>query len=153
MKLKRFVVCLAALAGLGVSLSAAAQFARPEQAVKYRKAAMTMMGNHMGRLGAVVQGRAPFDAAAAANDAEIVAMVSKLPYSAFLAGTASTEKGGASTVIWTERAKFDDAAKKMQDEVTKLATAARSGNLDQIKAAFGPAAGACKNCHDNFQNQ
>lgn len=41
----------------------------------------------------------------------------------------------------------------MQDEVTKLAAAAKSGNLDQLKAAFGPAAGACKACHDDFRVQ
>ncbi|MFV4701605.1 cytochrome c [Mycobacterium tuberculosis] len=37
-----------------------------------------------------------------------------------------------------------DAAKAYQ------ATAA-TGNLDQIKAAFGALGGACKNCHETFR--
>jgi len=39
----------------------------------------------------------------------------------------------------------------MQDEVVKLQAAAKSGNADQLKAAFGPAAGTCKSCHDDFR--
>jgi len=152
MKLNRLVVCVAALAGLGASLPAAAQFAKPEDAVKYRKAAFQVMAAHFGRIGAMANDKAPFDATAAAANADLVVTMSKLPYAGFLEGTSSTEKGGPKPVVWTERAKFDAAAKKMQDEVVKLQTAAKSGKLDQLKAAFGPAAGACKACHDDFRN-
>jgi cytochrome c556 len=41
----------------------------------------------------------------------------------------------------------------MQDAVAALATAAKANNLDQLKAAFGNAAGTCKSCHDNFRVQ
>jgi cytochrome c556 len=43
------------------------------------------------------------------------------------------------------------ASKKMQDEMLKLQAATKTGNLDQIKAAFGPVGQACKACHDNFK--
>jgi cytochrome c556 len=152
MKLNRSVAVLAALAGLGVSLPAAAQFARPDDAVKYRKAGMTMLAAHFGRLGAMANGRAPYDAAAAAANADLVVMMSKLPYAGFVEGTSSTVKGGANANVWTERAKFDAAAKKMQDEVVKLQAAAKSGSVDQLKSAFGPAANACNACPDDFRN-
>jgi cytochrome c556 len=152
MKLNRSIALVAALAGLGASLPAAAQFAKPEDAVKYRKAAYQVMAAHFGRLGAMANGRAPYDAAAAASNADLVVVMSKLPFAGFVEGTASTEKGGPKTNIWSERAKFDAAAKKMQDEVVKLQAAAKSGNADQLKAAFGPAAGTCKACHDDFRN-
>jgi cytochrome c556 len=142
------ITVLAALA----SLPAAAQFQKPEDAVKYRKAAFTVMATHFGRIGAMVSGKAPFDAAAAASNAEIVAAMSKLPYAGFVDGTSGTEKGTPKASVWTERAKFDDEAKKMQDEVAKLAVVAKGGNLEQIKTAFGAAGGACKSCHDNFRN-
>ena len=48
------------------ALPAAAQFQKPEDAVKYRQSAMFVMANHFGRIGAMVAGRAPYDAAAAA---------------------------------------------------------------------------------------
>jgi cytochrome c556 len=54
--------------------------------------------------------------------------------------------------VWSERAKFDAAAKKMQDEVVKLSTAAKANNLDQLKTAFGAAAATCKACHDDYRN-
>ena len=53
--------------------------------------------------------------------------------------------------IWTEQAKFKEHSEKLQAESAKLAAAAKTGNLDNLKAAFGPTAGTCKACHDNFR--
>lgn len=149
---KHLVTAGVALAALCSALPAAAQFQKPEDAVKYRKAAFTVMAAHFGRIGAMAQGRAPFDGAAAAANADIVATLSKLPFAGFVEGTAGTEKGTPKASVWSDRAKFDAAAKKMQDEVAKLAVAAKANNLDQLKAAFGSAAGTCKSCHDDFRN-
>lgn len=149
----RFLLAAATVAGLLTALPAAAQFQKPEDAVKYRKAAFQVMAAHFGRIGAMASGRAPFDAAAAAANADVVAFVSKLPYAGFVEGTSGTEKGSPKANVWTERAKFDGDAKKMQDAVAALAVAAKANNLDQLKAAFGNAAGTCKACHDNFRNQ
>ncbi len=150
--MKKLHVALLAALGVVASLPAAAQFQKPEDAVKYRKAAYTVMATHFGRIGAMAAGRAPFDAAAAAANAEIVANMSKLPFAGFVEGTGGTEKGTPKANVWTERAKFDDEARKMQEEVAKLAAVAKGGNFDQVKAAFGAAAGTCKSCHDNFRN-
>ena len=148
--MKRLLVALVATLGALASLPAAAQFQKPEDAIKYRKAAFTVMAAHFGRIGAMAAGRAPFDAAAAAANADIVASMSKLPYAGFGEGTGSGETR-AKPEIWTDRAKFDAAANKMQEEVAKLNVAAKSGNLDQIKVAFGAAGQSCKACHDNFR--
>ena len=139
-------------ASLLTSLPAAAQFQKPEDAVKYRKAGMTMMAAHFGRIGAMASGRAPFDAAAANANAELLTHLAALPFAGFVDGTAGTEKGQPNGKVWSERAKFDAAAKKLQDEIAKLAVAAKSNNLDTVKAAFGSAGGACKSCHDDFRN-
>lgn len=148
--MKKLILAAAAVAGLASALPAAAQFAKPEDAIKYRKAAFTLMNAHVGRIGAMVQGKAPFDAKAAAESAEIAAVMSQLPYAAFVAGT---DKGDtkAKPEIWTEDAKFRAAATKMQEEMVKLNAAAKTGNLDQVKAAFGPLAQACKACHDAYR--
>lgn len=148
----RLIAAVATVAGLAASLPVLAQFQKPEDAVKYRRAAYTVMSTHFGRIGAMAQGRVPFDAAVAAANADIVVEMSRLPFAGFVEGTAGTERGTAKPNVWTERAKFDEAAKKMQDEVVKLAAAARSNNPDPLKAAFGNAAGTCKSCHDNFRN-
>ncbi|MDP1650238.1 MAG: cytochrome c [Rubrivivax sp.] len=143
---------MAAVIGLATALPAAAQFQKPEDAVKYRKAAYTVMAAHFGRIGAMAQGRVPFDGAAAAANAAIVAQMSTLPFAGFVEGTSGTEKGSPKGNVWTERVKFDAAARKMQDEVASLASVARANNLDQLKTAFGSAAAACKACHDDFRN-
>ena len=149
----RLFLAAATVAGLLTTLPAAAQFQKPEDAVKYRKGAFQVMAAHFGRIGAMANGRAPFDAAAATANADVVVFMSKLPYAGFVDGTSGTEKGQPMANVWSERAKFDAAAKKMQDEVTKLAAAARTNNLDQLKPAFGAAAAACKACHDDFRVQ
>ncbi|MEG0140205.1 MAG: cytochrome c, partial [Comamonas sp.] len=55
--------------------------------------------------------------------------------------------------VWKEQAKFHDLSGKMEAEVVKLNAAAKTGNLDNLKTAFGPAANSCKSCHDSFRNK
>ena len=142
--------CAGALLLVAMGLPAQAQFAKPEDAIKYRKASFTVMAAHFGRLGAMANGRTPYDAKAAADNADVVATLSKLPWAAFGEGT---DKGDtrAKPEVWKEAAKYKEAADKMQAEIVKLNTAAKAGNLDALKVAFGPAAASCKACHDNFR--
>jgi cytochrome c556 len=142
----------AALLGSAIALPAAAQFAKPEDAIKYRRAAFTLMGAHFGRVAAMASGKAPFDAKAAAENAELAAMVSKLPYAAFVPGS---DKGDtkADPKIWAETDKFNAAANKMQEEIGKLNAAAKGGNFDAIKAAVGDTGKSCKACHDNYRKE
>ena len=143
---------VAAIAGAGVALPAAAQFAKPEDAIKYRKAAFTVMATHFGRVAAMANGRIPFEATAAADNAEIAMIASKLPYAGFVEGTDKGETK-AEPKIWSERDKFNAAASKMQDEMAKLNVAAKSGNLDAIKAAVGETGKSCKACHDAYRKE
>lgn len=142
-------LCLALFVGILAS-PAHAQFQKPEDAIKYRKSSLSVMGTHFTRLGAMANGRAPYDAKLAADNAEVLETLAKLPWAAFGPGTDQGDTR-AKPEIWREPAKFNDAATKMQTEVGKLVVAARSGNLDQLKAAFGPAAQSCKACHDAYR--
>ena len=141
-----------ALAAVAATLSApaAAQFAKAEDAIKYRQGALFVIGQHFGRLGAMAQGKIPFDAKAAQDNAEVVLNMSKLPWAGFGAGT---EGGKAKPAIWKEQAKYKEHADKFEAEAVKLAAAAKTGNLDNLKAAFGDAAGTCKACHDAYRNK
>ena len=142
----------AALLGAATALPAAAQFAKPEDAIKYRRAAFTVMGTHFGRVAAMANGRIPFDAKAAADNAEIATIASKLPYAGFVEGTDKGETK-AEPKIWTEMDKFKGAAAKMQEEMAKLNVAAKSGNIDTIKAAVGETGKSCKACHDVYRKE
>lgn len=143
---------IAASIGLLAAMPATAQFAKPEDAIKYRKAVFTVMGTHFGRVAAMANGRMPFDAKVAADSAEIATSMSKLPFVAFGAGT---DKGDtrAKAEIWSESDKFNAGASKMQEELVKFNVAAKTGNVDTIKAAVGEVGKTCKGCHDAYRKE
>lgn len=148
--MKTLVPAALVLATAVLSTPAMAQFQKPEDAIKYRKASFTVMAAHFGRIGAMANGRVPFDAKVAAENAAIVETMSKLPWAAFGPGT---DKGDTRALpdIWKEQDAFKAGADKMQAEIGKLVAAAKTGNLDSVKAAFGAAGQTCKACHDDFR--
>ena len=150
--LSSLTISAAALAGLATALPAAAQFAKPEDAIKYRKSAMFLELTHFGRIFAMANGRVPFDAKAVAENAEILAAVSKWQFTGFVDGS---DKGNtkAKPEIWTEMDKFREKAGKSQEDVVKLNAAAKTGNLDAIKAAAGAVGQSCKSCHDAYRKE
>jgi cytochrome c556 len=149
----KFVATLAlAAAALGIASPASAQFAKPEDAVKYRQSALFVMAQHFGRIGAMANGRAPYDAKAAVDNAEVVAEMAKLPWAGFAANTDGLSQK-AKAEIWKEQAKFKEHNEKLVGDTGRLLAAAKTNNLDNLKAAFTQTAATCKACHDNFRNQ
>ncbi|TSE19389.1 Cytochrome c' [Tepidimonas alkaliphilus] len=141
-------LAVATLAAVGVH--AQPLFQKPEDAVKYRQAAFTVMGAHFSRIGAMVQGRVPFDAKVAQDSAAVVASMAALPWAGF---TPDTEKIKSRTKpeAWMEMDKVRAGADKMMKAVAELQAAARTGNLDAVKKTFGEAAATCKACHDAYR--
>lgn len=137
-------------AALTLAGTASAQFAKPEDAIKYRKNALFVMQQHYARVGAMVAGKTPFDAKVAAENAAVADYMGKLPWAGFGEGTDKGETK-AKPEIWKEQAKFKEGADKMQAEMGKLAAAAKTGNLDAIKTAFNATSGTCKACHDDYR--
>ena len=140
------------LAGMAAvtALPAAAQFAKPEDAVKYRQSALFVMSQHFGRIGAMANGKVPYDAKAAVENAEIVAEMSKLPWAGFGPGTDKISQR-AKPEVWTEPVKFKENQEKLVAETGKLLVAARTNNLETLKTAFSSTAAACKTCHDVYR--
>lgn len=147
--IKPMIVAAVALTTAGM---ASAQFAKPDDAIKYRKSAMFVMQQHFGRIGAMASGKAPFNAKAAADNAEVAEFMSKLPWAGF---TPDSDMGNTSAKveIWKEPGKFKEKADKLQADMMKLTAAAKTGNLDSIKSAFQTAAGTCKSCHDAYKEK
>ncbi|PWW45527.1 c-type cytochrome [Melaminivora alkalimesophila] len=152
MHIKTLALAAAAAGTLLLTQPAAAQFAKAEDAIKYRQSTLFVIGQHFGRIGAMVNGKAPYDAKAAEADAEVIASLASLPWTAFGPGT---DKGNtkAKPEVWSDTAKFTEHAQKFQAEAPKLLAAAKTGNLDALKAAFGPTANSCKACHDSFRSR
>jgi cytochrome c556 len=140
-----------AAAALTLASPASAQFAKPEDAVKYRQGALFVMAQHFGRIGAMANGRVPFDAKAATENAEIVAEMARLPWAGFGPGTDKVTPSRAKGEIWSEQAKFKEHNEKLVGETGKLLAAAKTNSLDNLKVAFGSTANTCKACHDAFR--
>ena len=151
MRKSSFAAILLAVTGACAALPAAAQFARPDEAIKYRQGAWTVLNVHFTRVGKMVLGRLPFDARVAQQDADVVATLARLPGTAFAAGT-HTAADKARPEIWAEPARFRELNERLVTETGRLQVAARTQDLDQIKAAYGAAANTCKECHDAYRS-
>lgn len=143
-----FALVLAAV----VVLPAAAQFAKPEDAIHYRRSSMSVMSTHFYRLANMVNGRVAYDPKVAAENADIVLAMSRLPWPAFSAGTDKGETR-ASPAIWTQQVKFKESSEKLMAEAVKLNAAAKTGSLDSLKDAFRATARTCQSCHDVFKTR
>lgn len=153
-RMKKFSAVLLGLVASAATLPALAQFAKPEDAIKYRQNALFVMQQNFGRVAGMAQGKIPFDAKVAQDSAVAAEFVGKLPWAAFGPNTDFGEiPTQAKPEIWKNRAKFDDYAGKMQGAMEKLVIATKSGKLDDIKPAVNAVGGTCKSCHDDFRSK
>lgn len=146
----RKTIIAAAAAAAFLPLLASAQFAKTEDAIKYRQSALFIMGQHFGRIGAMVNDKIPFDAAEAKASAGVVDVVAKLPWPGFVPDSSKGETK-ARPEIWQDSAKFKAAQERLVGTLPKLVAASDTGDKAKIKEAFGETAAACKNCHDSFR--
>ena len=152
--MKRSVLALtvALAVGAGAALDASAQQRKPEDQIKMRKSALTVMSWNFGVIGAMVKGQRPYDQAEATKRAQTVAFMSHLPWEAFVEGTDSGDTR-ARPEIWQHGDKFKAAQERLQSETAKLVDAAKSGDAGQLKSQFGATAKACGACHDDFRKK
>ena len=123
-----------------------------EQALKFRKSAYQVMAWNFGPLGAMAQGKVPYDAAEFAKRAERVAQIAPMLGEGFPAETRDLPNSKLKPEMWTDRANFDAKMKDLVDRTAALATVAKSGDFASSKAAFFDAANTCKACHDKYKN-
>ncbi len=129
-----------------------AQFAKVEDAIKYRQSVMSVLGTHFTRLGAMVRGETPFVREAFEENASLVATLLKLPWEAFQ--VAGSDKASAlRPEALSQKEDFLKLARANQDEVAKLLAAAKAGELSGIRSAFGAAGASCKACHDSYRRK
>ncbi|MBA4503531.1 c-type cytochrome [Marinobacterium marinum] len=140
------------LAGfLAAATTTTVMAADPEDAIHYRKGAFSAMAWHFGTMGAMVKGKMDYDAEDFSRRADIVAQLSKLPMEGFIAGSYEGDTD-ALPAIEKEWDKFEGGMNMLVENTAALAEAAKSGDMAQIKPAFGEVGKSCKGCHDNFKN-
>jgi len=131
MKRKLVAVSLAMTVAAGFTLEAAAQ-AKPDVLVKQRQAAMTLQGKYLGPMGAMAQG--------------------KMPWDGFDPSTKG-EKSAALPAVWEKSGEFKKAAERLETEAAKLASVSKSGDEGAVKAQIGATAKTCGGCHETFREK
>ncbi|MBI2313069.1 MAG: cytochrome c [Betaproteobacteria bacterium] len=151
---------LAAALVAGVSSVAMAQ-AKPEEAIRARQAIMRVVALNFGPMGKMGAGEIPFNRDAfAAYATRLEAVVTMNPQNFFVPGTDQPVAGAkianftdARPEIWQSPEKFKSAMEKMQQEVGKLARAARTGDEKTMKVQAGEVGKTCKGCHDDYRSK
>jgi cytochrome c556 len=142
---------LAFALGAGYSLTAVSQV-KPETLVKQRQAAMTLQGKYMGPMGAMAQGKAPYNADTVAFNAAMLDALSRMPWDGFADSTKDV-KSAALPAVWSEGAKFKEAQDNFQKAVQGLVSVSRGGSEDAQKAAIGAVGKTCGGCHQTFREK
>ncbi len=125
-----------------------------DRSIKYRQSALTIMANHVGRIGAHAKGERQLTPAQLELSAQVVQDMSMVAFDGFIEGTdQSSGATKAKPEIWKEWAKFKGEQTKLQGETPKLLAAAKANDIKAIQAALGGVGGSCKSCHDTFRAQ
>ena len=142
-------VAIAVLCVAATAFTVQAQQAKPENQIKYRKAAYTLMNLNFGSLAAMAEEKKPFNKDDAARNADFVALLSTVPKENFGEGTEKDTK--AKPEIWANRADFDSKMNKMVSEAAKLPSAVRGGDGPAFRKQVADVGAACKACHDEYK--
>jgi cytochrome c556 len=145
----KVVICASIL--LVVGSLAFAGFAKPEDAIRYRQAVMTVLGQHFGNIVAVLQGQAPYDKDKLEHDAMVVRTMADLPWDAALDPGSYKGNTTLKPLVLKEKSKFMAIARRLESTTKKLAQTAKSGDLKAIGEQFGKVAENCKTCHSTFR--
>jgi len=149
MKLKPFAA-VAAVVGV---LCVHAQQPKPEDQLKLRKAAYSMMGYSFAQLDLMADGKRPFVKDDVVRYADLLANLSLVPKGFFGEGTDKVGETRAKPEIWANRADFDAKMDKMNAEAAKLPQVARGGDLAALRKQVEETGGACKACHDDYRKK
>jgi len=123
-----------------------------KDAMEYRQSTFKMVGQHFGAMAAMVKGKVEYDAAAFAKNAEALAMLSQLSPNGF-AVEGTHKKSRAKKAIWEDKEGFAKVVTEFQTASAALSEAAKTGDADKAKAAFGDAAKTCKGCHTEYRSK
>ncbi len=141
---------LALAAALATLTAAEAQTPKPEDQLKLRKAAYSLMGYTFGSLDAMASGKRAFNKDEAARNADLLAHLATVPKGFFGEGSDKGETR-ARPEVWTNRADFDIKMDKMVQETAKLSQAARNADLGALKKAVQDVDSSCTACHDDYR--
>lgn len=149
-KAVQIIVIGAALAAAGIAV---AQNSAPDRAIKFRQGVLNAMNWNMRFMNATIKGQRPYNKDDFLARAVYVDQLAHMPWEGFIPGSDKGAPTRARPELWKEEAKFKEYEDKLMMETAKLVTAARSGDLNQVKSPFADVDRACDSCHDDFRSK
>jgi len=150
MHFTRSIVAVTALLFAGPAVALDAEQA--EKVNETRQAVLKVVGWNIAPLGAMAQGRIPWDDALFARNAQRLAWMTSMIPDAFRADTRAHELDTeALPVIWEEYARFETLAANAQRSAERLAEVAQGDDKDAARAAVSALIDDCRACHDDFR--
>lgn len=126
---------------------------KPEEMIKYRKAAYNFMGWNMGKIKANLEGS--FDKTAVANAAGAIAAVANSGMGALYAPGTDKQIGNEKTRLKSEFFKEPEKVKEIainfNKQANELVKVAAGGDTAAVQAQFGKLGEACKACHERYR--
>ena len=149
--MKKTLLSAALAVALGGVAGLAAAQAKPEQLVKQRQSAMTLIAKYWGPIAGMASGKvSPYNADVISRNATYLENLAQMPWDGFHENTKG-EKSRALPEIWSQRAKFDELATRLQTETAKLGELGRAKNEAGVKQQYAAVGKVCGACHEGFR--
>ena len=149
--MKKSLVAAALAVAIGGLAGIAAAQQKPDVLVKQRQSAMTLIGKYWGPIAGMASGKVtPYNADVVSRNATYLENLAQMPWDGFHDST-KDEKSRALPEIYSQRAKFDELAQRLQSETAKLGEMARKKDEAGVKQQFAAVGKVCGACHEGFR--
>ena len=153
---ERSILAALTLATLGLSLSTQAQQApKPEQLIKWRQSAFSLLAWNNSRIKANVEGS--YNKEEVVKAANSTAAIANSGLGALFAAGTETGKGwhetNAKPALFAADSKVGEYSAAFAKEATELAHLAATSDQAHVKEQFGKLGRTCKACHDDYKSK
>jgi len=150
--MKKSLVAAAVAVTLGSLAGFAAAQVKPEIMVKQRQSAMTLIGKYWGPIAGMASGKvSPYNADVVSRNATYLENLAQMPWDGFHDSTKDEKNTKALPEIWSQKAKFDELAQRLQTETAKLGEVARKKDEAGVKQQYAAVGKVCGACHESFR--
>jgi cytochrome c556 len=127
---------------------------KPEVQVKQRQSAMTLIGKYWGPIAGMASGKvSPYNADVVSRNATYLENLAQMPWDGFHENTKGEKNTKALPEVWSQKAKFDELAQRLQAETAKLGEVARAKNEAGVKQQYAAVGKVCGACHEGFRQK
>jgi cytochrome c556 len=96
----------------------------------------------------------PYNADVVSRNATYLENLAQMPWDGFHESTKTTgEKTRALPELWSQKAKFDELAQRLQSETAKLGQVARAKDEAGVKQQYAAVGKVCGACHEGFRQK